>query len=80
MKRTNKIFSALLAVLLVFTCLVPAFAAYADPATCEHTWIWVVDTEPTCGENGVQHQHCPACNSDQNEGTVILANGRHTWE
>ena len=80
MKRTNKILSALLAVLLMFTCLVPVFAAYADPETCEHTWIWVVDTEPTCGEAGVQHQHCPACNSNRNEGTEIPATGRHTWE
>ena len=78
MKHTKRILSVLLAAMMLLVCLVPAFAE--DGAACNHTWIWTIDTEPTCGEAGVQHQYCPACGSTQNEGTEIPATNEHTWE
>ena len=79
MKTVKITVSLLLSVLLLAACLVPAFAA--DPDTCDHTWIWVVDTEPTCGQAGTQHQYCPACGSTKEgtENTPIPATNRHDW-
>ena len=45
-----------------------------------HTWEWVTDTEPTCGESGAKHEECTVCHATQSEGTVIDPTGNHTWE
>ena len=45
-----------------------------------HTWEWVTDTEPTCGESGAKHEECTVCHATQSEGTVIDPTGAHTWE
>ena len=50
------------------------------PATGEHTWKWVVDTEPGCGTAGVKHQECANCDAAQAAGTEIPATGEHSWE
>ena len=46
----------------------------------KHTWEWVTDTEPTCGESGAKHEECTVCHVTQSEGTVIDPTGEHTWE
>ena len=46
--------------------------------TCKHSWGWVVDDEPTCGESGKKHEKCAVCGSTQNENTGIEPTGEHT--
>lgn len=77
-KRARSAFCVMLAVLLTALCLVPAFAADADPAACEHSWVWVVDKQPTCAD-GYKHASCRLCGSVKNEGTVIPGTGAHNW-
>ena len=48
------------------------------PATGEHVWKWVTDTEATCGAAGVKHEECENCDATQSAGTEIPATGEHT--
>ena len=50
-----------------------------DPATGDHLWGWVTDSEPDCLNDGVQHQLCSGGGATQAEGTVIPATGEHSW-
>ena len=43
-----------------------------------HTWEWVTDTEPTCGESGAKHEECTVCHTKRNEHTEVAALG-HDW-
>ncbi len=43
------------------------------PATGEHDWQWVTDTEPGCYTDGVKHEYCSVCEQTRNEGTPIPA-------
>ncbi len=49
------------------------------PATGNHTWEWITDTEPTCGADGVKHEECSVCHAVQNENTPIPATGSHNY-
>lgn len=45
-----------------------------------HTFVWVIDKEPTNDENGIKHEECTICNHKQNEGTVIQKLSHiHEW-
>ena len=79
MKHTKLILSVMLTLVLSLTCFAPLFAL-AEDVECDHTWIWVTDTEPTCGQAGVQHQYCPSCGNTQNENSPIPATNQHNWE
>ena len=52
----------------------------AIPATGDHKYEWVVDTDPTCGKEGVQHEECTVCHGTRNEHTSIPATGDHKYE
>ena len=52
----------------------------AIPATGDHKYEWVVDTDPTCGKEGVQHEECTVCHGTRNENTSIPATGDHKYE
>lgn len=71
MKKAKSLFSVLLCILMLLSCMVPAFAEDVDPATCEHEWQWVVDKEATCTEAGSRHEECTQCHAKQNENTPI---------
>ncbi len=43
-----------------------------------HSWTWVIDDDPTCGEPGKKHQACALCGDTQAEDTPIPATGNHT--
>ena len=43
-----------------------------------HSWTWVIDDDPTCGEAGKKHQECTLCGDTQAEDTPIPATGNHT--
>ena len=43
------------------------------PATGDHAWGWITDSEPGCYTDGVQHQYCSVCKHTQAEGTPIPA-------
>ncbi|MBR5422745.1 MAG: hypothetical protein IK108_01930, partial [Clostridia bacterium] len=44
----------------------------------DHSWSWVNDTAPTCGEAGVRHEECSVCHITRSEGSVAPATGNHT--
>ncbi len=50
------------------------------PATGNHSWEWITDTEPTCSADGVKHEKCAVCHAVQSENTPIPATGNHDWE
>ncbi|GEM_PF-2395509 len=78
MKRVKSCICVLLAALLLSVCVLPVFAAEADPATCAHSWGWVVDKAPTCAD-GYKHAYCRLCGSTKEEGTPIPGTGNHQW-
>ena len=43
-----------------------------------HTWVEVIDKQPTCGEEGSKHQECSSCGEKQ-ASVSIPATGNHTW-
>ena len=45
-----------------------------------HSFEWITDTEPTCGQPGEKHEKCSVCDATQSEGTAIEPTGNHTWE
>ncbi len=45
-----------------------------------HSWEWVTDKEPTCGEAGSKHEECSVCDAKRNEGTESPATGEHSWQ
>ena len=55
------------------------FTLYDEPPH-EHTWEWVTDIEPNCGQPGEMHEKCTVCGATQSVGTVIEPTGAHTWE
>jgi len=54
------------------------FTLYDEPPH-EHTWEWVTDIEPNCGQPGEMHEKCTVCGATQSEGTVIDPTGAHDW-
>ena len=54
-------------------------AEYGELA--DHSWAWVTDKEPTCGEPGEKHEECSVCHATQNERYLVIpATGKHTFE
>ena len=68
---------------VVVTCTVcgtiTSSVVYVIPATGNHTWVWIVDQNATCGTAGFKHQQCGGCGATQNEHTVISPTGEHSW-
>lgn len=79
MKTAKKALSVFLCALMLSLCLIPAFAE-VDPATCTHTWYWITQKAPTCGDPGIKYEKCTLCGSTRNEGTEIEPTGNHTFE
>ena len=79
MKRVKKLFAVVLTVILLAVCTVPLFAsAQTFPSdTCQHEWVWVVDTPANALTVGRKHQVCTKCGAVQNMNTSIPANFRN---
>ena len=45
-----------------------------------HSFTWVEDKSPTCGEDGRKHEECSVCHVKRNENTGIPATGNHSWQ
>ena len=43
----------------------------------EHAYVWVIDYEGNCVENGYKHEQCTLCYAERNHDTVIPAKGEH---
>ena len=46
----------------------------------DHSWEWIVDREPTCGETGLKHEKCVNCTATRSPNTSIPATGAHQYE
>jgi hypothetical protein len=55
----------------------PIFSKTIKPHT--HDWVWVIDRQPTCGEEGKQHQKCSICDTVQAENTPVEKTP-HVWK
>lgn len=45
-----------------------------------HSWKWIIDVEPTCGEYGIRHEVCTVCGLIQNENSPAPPTGIHEFE
>ncbi len=44
-----------------------------------HRFWWIVDREPICGNDGLQHQVCTRCGTTESWNTAIPAPGKHVF-
>ncbi len=44
-----------------------------------HNYKWIVDKLNNCGVDGIKHEECSICYTKRNEGTFVLATGKHTY-
>lgn len=80
MRKAKIVMSLFLSVLMLLSCLVPAFAS----EDCAHgTYEWVIDDNnaPSCEKAGTMHLICTVCGQTipGTEGTVVSATG-HSWK
>ncbi len=45
-----------------------------------HTYEWIVDQEPNCGEIGYKHQECSVCHVTLDNNTTIDTTGNHIYD
>jgi len=80
-----RIFKTITALFLCLLMVMPVFALAADDAekpddSCEHEekdWVWIIDKDATCTEEGTRHRICTICQKEF--GSTTIAPLRHEW-
>ena len=78
MRSLKTITALLLCLLLVMPMLALAADDTQTTQLCEHpeeNWLWIIDKNATCTEDGVMHRICKICSKTDSEGTVIKKTG-----
>ena len=56
------------------TCIAPSTCAFCKITTgtiTEHTYTWIVDSNPTVNSTGLKHEECLVCHAVRNENVII---------
>ena len=76
MKKTKKLLSVLLAVLLISACFVPA-AVFAENENCNHDWVLTVTELPNGCISGKGYYECSLCKAKKD---AEIPGTEHSWE
>ncbi|MCR5781557.1 MAG: leucine-rich repeat protein [Clostridia bacterium] len=52
---------------------------FTNGDTVEHSWQWIIDTEPGCATSGIRHEECSVCHEKRNENSPVSPTGDHDY-